>query len=86
MLNENADAEACHQNLIKEWDLKRKTRTFFPYLSVGSAPFAVGDDILTVKETADQNMYQFKRVQKVVSAKSAQEHHDANLAVFSHKD
>lgn len=86
LLNENADAETCHQNLIKEWDLKRKTRTFFPYLSVGSAPFAVGDDILTVKETADQNMYQFKRVQKVGSAKSAQEHHDANLAFFSHKD
>ncbi|MGN0626187.1 MAG: GGDEF domain-containing protein, partial [Oscillospiraceae bacterium] len=49
LLNENADAEACYQNLIKEWNLKRKTRTFFPYLSVGSAPFAVGDDILTVK-------------------------------------
>ena len=35
-----------------------------PYLSVGSASFMAGDNVLEVKETADNDMYQFKKTRK----------------------
>lgn len=64
LLNKNANEEACYRNLIKELNIRRKARRILPYVSIGSAPFAAGDNIQTVKEIADQNMYQFKRKQK----------------------
>ena len=76
LLNENADTEACYRNLIKELNIRRKTRKILPRVSVGAAPFAADDDILTVKEAADQNMYQFKRKQKAGDTESGGEHQD----------
>lgn len=35
-----------------------------PYVSVGSASYAKGDDILSVKENADNDMYRFKKAHK----------------------
>lgn len=64
LLNEGADAEVCYKNLGKELDNARKTLDFLPYVSVGRAPFVSGDDILKVKDLADQKMYQSKRQKK----------------------
>lgn len=64
LLNENADAEACYMNLLNEIENKRKTLDFLPFISIGSAQFKVGDNILEVKEAADQKMYQFKKKEK----------------------
>ncbi|MGN0720994.1 MAG: GGDEF domain-containing protein [Anaerovoracaceae bacterium] len=64
LLNEKADAEACYMNLINEMEIKRKTIDVLPYVSIGSAQFEAGDNILKIKETADKNMYQFKKKQK----------------------
>ncbi|WP_283231516.1 GGDEF domain-containing protein [Fusibacillus kribbianus] len=64
LLKENADAEADYRKLINELNSRRKMQNYLPYVSIGSASFTAGDDILTVKETADQNMYQFKRRKK----------------------
>ena len=70
LLNENADAQACYRKLLKEWNIRRKTWNMLPRVSVGSAPFVAGGDILAVKETADQNMYRFKREQKTGNAET----------------
>ena len=64
LLNADADEENCYRMLIKELDLRRETLKILPYVSVGLASFVKGDNILKVKETADNNMYQFKKEQK----------------------
>ncbi|MEI3502155.1 MAG: hypothetical protein V8Q42_00335 [Anaerovoracaceae bacterium] len=38
--------------------------SFCPYVSVGLASYAKGDDILSVKENADNDMYRFKKAHK----------------------
>ena len=64
LLDANADQESCYRRLIKELDIGRKTLDILPDVSIGSASFAAGDNALNVKETADRNMYQFKKAQK----------------------
>ncbi|MDD6187996.1 MAG: GGDEF domain-containing protein [Clostridiales bacterium] len=64
MLGENAEPEACYISLLKELDVRRKALDILPSVAIGSVPFAAGDDILRAKETADNNMYQFKRTRK----------------------
>lgn len=64
LLNKDADAEGCYKKFEKELDNRRKALAFLPYVSSGSASFVVGDDILKVKETADQMLYQVKKEKK----------------------
>lgn len=64
LLDINADQENCREALIKEMDNRRKSFGILPYVSVGSAPFMVGDNINEVKEMADSNMYQMKKERK----------------------
>ncbi|MDO4517470.1 MAG: GGDEF domain-containing protein [Bacillota bacterium] len=64
LLDADADTESCNERLRKELESRRQTLTILPYVSVGSAPFTVGDNILTVKERADSTMYQMKREHK----------------------
>ena len=64
LLNAEAEEESCYRMLIKELNLRRETLKMMPYVSVGSASFVKGDNVLKVKETADNNMYQFKKEQK----------------------
>ena len=64
MLNAEADREDCYRRLIEELDERRKTLSILPYVSVGSASFAAGDDALKVKEAADRELYRFKREHK----------------------
>lgn len=65
LLDAGADMEKCYVDLINELNGRRKVLDFLPYVSVGYAPFAAGDDILKVKDTADFNMYRFKRKHKM---------------------
>ena len=64
LLDAKADAENCYKMLMQEMNTRRKTTEILPYISVGAASFAKGESILKVKETADANMYQFKKEQK----------------------
>ena len=64
LLEAEADVERCRRMLIKEMNTRRKTMEILPYISVGAASYVKGDSILKVKETADANMYQFKKEQK----------------------
>lgn len=65
ILKKDADAEACYENLIRNLDKKRKSISFLPYVSVGAAEFSIGSDVLKVKESADQEMYKYKKEQKI---------------------
>ena len=65
LLDVGADMEKCYADLINELNGRREVLDFLPYVSVGYAPFAAGDDILKVKDTADFNMYRFKRKHKM---------------------
>lgn len=65
LLEAEANQESCYEVLIRELNIRRKTLEMLPYVSVGSAPFVKGDNVLKVKETADNNMYQFKKKRKM---------------------
>lgn len=64
LLDANVDKEGCYKRLIKELDIRRKTLDILPYVSIGSAPFAAGDNALKVKEAADRDLYRFKKEHK----------------------
>lgn len=64
LLSENANAELCYQKFEKELRKNRNTVTFLPYVSVGSATYVNGDNILKVKEEADRMLYQVKKMKK----------------------
>ncbi|MDO4487060.1 MAG: GGDEF domain-containing protein [Bacillota bacterium] len=64
LLDSQTDMENCYQMLIEELNIRRKKLEILPYVSIGSASFVKGDNVLKVKETADNNMYRFKRERK----------------------
>ena len=64
LLNPSADQESCYRRLIEGLNFRRKELDILPYVSVGSASFVAGDNVLRVKEAADNNMYQFKKAHK----------------------
>lgn len=70
LLNDNVNAEDCYINLIEQMQIKRNKLNILPDISVGSAPFVIGDDIITIKATADNNMYLFKKKQKSLKKKN----------------
>ena len=64
LLDPEADKDACYRKLIQKLNIRRQKTELLPYISVGSAQYAKGDDILSVKETADNDMYRFKKAHK----------------------
>lgn len=61
---ENADREAqCAQEFVRQLEQRRKAVDFLPMVSFGSAPF-LGEDVLAVKNRADQEMYRHKKARK----------------------
>lgn len=64
LLNPDVNQKRCHRRFIKEMEAKRKKLEILPNVSVGSAPYTVGESILKVKELADSAMYQMKKAQK----------------------
>ena len=64
VLMENADREAqCAQEFVRQLEQRRKAVDFLPMVSFGSAPF-LGEDVLAVKNRADQEMYRHKKARK----------------------
>ncbi len=61
----DADKEAaCAANFLHLLEEKRKENPHLPTVSYGSAVMESGENILTTKERADQNMYLFKKARK----------------------
>ena len=68
VLLENADREKqCTQEFVYQLEQRRKAIGFLPLVSFGSAPFS-GEDILTVKNRADREMYRCKKTRKPAPA------------------
>ena len=68
VLLENADREKqCTQEFVYQLEQRRKAIGFLPLVSFGSASFS-GEDILTVKNRADREMYRCKKTQKSAPA------------------
>ncbi|NLC43395.1 MAG: diguanylate cyclase [Clostridiales bacterium] len=64
LLYDAKNSNSCYSEFISQMDRMRDTLEILPYVSVGMAEFMPGDDILTVKEKSDQNMYIYKRQHK----------------------
>ena len=64
LLYGKADKDRCYRRLVQEWNTRRKTMKILPYVSVGTASFAAGDNALKVKENADKDLYRFKKEHK----------------------
>lgn len=61
----NEDKEAsCAEEFLHLLEEKRKENPQLPTVSYGSATIRKGENILTTKERADQNMYVFKKARK----------------------
>ena len=74
VLMENADREAqCAQEFVRQLEQRRKAVDFLPTVSFGSAPF-LGEDVLAVKNRADQEMYRYKKARKPDAAHCSPNH------------
>ena len=74
VLMENADREAqCAQEFVRQLEQRRKAVDFLPTVSFGSAPF-FGEDVLAVKNRADQEMYRHKKARKPDAAHCSPNH------------
>ena len=62
MKNEKKEAE-CTQEFLRQLEEKRKKLEFLPSVSFGLATFS-GENIVDVKDRADRNMYQYKKMYK----------------------
>ena len=62
MKNEKKEAE-CTQEFLRQLEEKRKKLEILPSVSLGSATFS-GENIVDVKDRADRNMYQYKKMYK----------------------
>ncbi|MDO4395808.1 MAG: hypothetical protein Q4E84_02905 [Clostridia bacterium] len=73
------DLSACAQVLISELETRRKSLEVLPYVSMGVAEFRPGDNINKVKDLADNNMYEMKRIHKEkVAAKASEKNYGKN--------
>ena len=64
VLMKNVDQqENCLKKFIELLEEKRRRLDYLPTISFGSCFFS-GEDILTIKDRADQNMYRFKKERK----------------------
>ena len=65
LLKPNVCEIACRDSLLRELNSRQSMSTsYLPHLSVGCAAFAPGDDLLRIKDMADQAMYEAKRKHK----------------------
>lgn len=79
LLDIKTDLSACAQVLISELETRRKSLEVLPYVSMGVAEFRPGDNINKVKDLADNNMYEMKRIHKEkVAAKASEKNYGKN--------
>lgn len=55
----------CYANFLRALQEKRAQKPMIPYVSIGTAVFSRGDNILAVKEKADQELYAYKEKHKI---------------------
>ena len=63
LLKNGGNEGRCKQEFLQRLQEKRGEIAFLPTVSYGSAPFS-GEDIVKVKDRADQDMYQYKKERK----------------------
>ena len=63
LLKSSEKEDWCKQEFLRRLEEKRRKITFLPTVSYGSAPFS-GEDMVKIKDRADQNMYQYKNERK----------------------
>ena len=63
LLKNVSQQEKCLNEFIALLDEKKKKLDYLPTVSFGSCAFS-GEDILTIKDRADQNMYRLKKAKK----------------------
>ena len=64
ILRDEKKERACTEAFCRLLEEKRRNNPNLPTVSYGSAAMNIEQDILTTKDLADQNMYQFKKVRK----------------------
>lgn len=64
ILQDSSRERACAEALCRCLEKKRIANPKLPTVSYGSAAIAAGENILTTKERADQNMYQYKKAHR----------------------
>ena len=69
LLKNGAKADICAQNLEKALEESQKAIPYLPQVSYGTAAFT-GEDVLTVKDAADREMYRQKKERKKLTAQS----------------
>ena len=63
ILENNVSIVECTKEFLRLLEEKRETYSFIPTVSFGSSSFD-GEDIITIKERADQEMYHYKNERK----------------------
>ncbi len=64
ILRDEDKEDACAGNFLRLLEERRRENPHLPTVSYGSAVMESGENILTTKERADQNMYQFKKARR----------------------
>ena len=73
MLLRNSEKEAhCARVFLRRLEERRKEIDFLPTVSFGSAALS-NENVLTVKDRADKNMYGYKRARKERAARETEE-------------
>ena len=70
ILRDEKQERACTEAFCRLLEEKRRINPNLPTVSYGSAAMNIEQDILTTKDLADQNMYQFKKARKASQDKS----------------
>ena len=63
ILENNVSIVECTKEFLRLLEEKRETYSFIPTVSFGTSSFD-GEDIITIKERADQEMYHYKNERK----------------------
>ena len=63
LLRDGDREEACARDFVRRLSERRKELDFLPTVSFGSADLS-GENVVTVKDRADHNMYRYKKERK----------------------
>ena len=63
LLKDRAQEAPCAEEFLRRLEQRRKALPFLPRVSFGSAAFS-GEDVVTVKDRADREMYRYKSQRK----------------------
>ncbi len=72
LLQDGGREETCARDFVRRLDERRKEVTFLPTVSFGSAELS-SENVVTVKDRADKNMYGYKRTRREGAARETEE-------------